>query len=442
MRKINKTDRAQNKLDEFFRNRLRHNEVVPHGYMWDNIESQLNVDREKAKFDHWYYLILIILIPFTVANVLLKYDLTGGVYNKLSHQLTWLYTDEPEFGFAQSITFNNNSGNNNVGNVNLNNEENSFASFGYNAAVKSVSPSTIISSVFSFELSSSGFTKENNLPASAISDELFTNNNNNESVLVETENISHNGITIAQEKISDDDLINYYSVNDAENIIEKKLNNLKGIYLGGDVRVNNSWFLLKKSAFSGFVDKDVQYNFEYDLTYAVSLGYNFSKNIGLETEFTLSRQGQSYTDNSNRKVPIEGNISLTYFQLPVMFKYKWAKVSAMTQNPMVFNILIGPVYSRLVQSDYKVNYEQFDTKNVVIPKNEIGLTLGLEYDVYMTNNTYFTIGTRTGVSTDVKSFPYVGPNKLKTLNLYLGIDASVNFQLRPKQKKISESDLF
>jgi hypothetical protein len=52
----------------------------------------------------------------------------------------------------------------------------------------------------------------------------------------------------------------------------------------------------------------------------------------------------------------------------------------------------------------------------------------------MTNNTYLTLGARTSVSTDVKSFPYFGPNNLKTLNVLLGVNASLNFQIRPKLK--------
>jgi hypothetical protein len=199
--------------------------------------------------------------------------------------------------------------------------------------------------------------------------------------------------------------------------------------------MNNSWFLIKESALTGFINNDVQYNFNYGITYALSFGYNFSKNAGIEIESAFSRQGQSYVDNSSRKVPIEGDINLSYFQVPVLIKYKWSRVAAITQNPASFNILIGPIYSRLIQSDYTVNNDLFaKTDKTIIPKNELGLAFGLEYDIYMTNNTYLTLGARTSVSTDVKSFPYFGPNNLKTLNVLLGVNASLNFQIRPKLK--------
>jgi hypothetical protein len=95
-----------------------------------------------------------------------------------------------------------------------------------------------------------------------------------------------------------------------------------------------------------------------------------------------------------------------------------------------------------VQSNFVVNNDIFNnTDKDIIPKNELGLALGLEYDIYMTNNTYLTIGARTSVSTDVKSFPYFGPNNLKTLNMLLGVNASLNFQMRPKVKA-PESPLF
>ncbi len=444
MGKINKNDRTQHNIDQHFSDKLRNFEAKPPEFIWDNIEQNINADKEKSKFDHWYYVILALLIPITVANFLFNYSVentSDELFAKTNTKIAAFFTKKDavisETNTNTSIsTSDNYSKNNNVSASPSSAEKGNTTSENNNSNnVKELA--TLNDNENASSTDKGNFRKRGNGKKGIITNSSPVAANNNIANAV-----SENKITLLAEtdvidtrvlSLEDDAVLLKYQATNVENITNNTLKNLKGFFVGADARVGNNWFLIKQAATNNFINKDVQYQFKYGSAFGISAGYNFSKNIGLETEIIYSRQGQSFVDNTFRKVPIEGNIDLTYIRTPVMFKYKWASISALTQKPVVFNILFGPVYSRLISSEYTVSNEQF-AKKAIIPVNELGLTLGFEYDIFMSNNSYLTIGARTGVSSDVNSFPYAGPNTLKTLNLDLGLNAAYNFQIRTKQK--------
>jgi len=439
MRKVNKTDRTQNKLDQLFQDKLRDNQATPPEFMWDNIEGELNAEREKSKFDHWYYIILALLIPFTIANVIVKYNISGisgNSYQELTNRFAWLTVNEEEHNGSYNV---NNYKSVVWQPVNVNQKpenhlpENSNSQVAISTPPKKSKKSPAYPALS--ELSTANYNNKILLPAQFAASSFSSDAMPYDAISnITADGITHTPINIEKETLTEQELLLHNNPANADHIIKRKLNNVKGFYLGADVRISNSRFLIKKNVLAGFMDEDVKYNLNFGISYSLSLGYNFSPKFGLETEPSIVRQGQQYVDNTSRKLPIEGDINLTYFQIPVLAKIKWTSVSGITQNPVSFNIVMGPVYSRLVKADYLINQADFPDKNKVIPLNELGLAFGLEYDVFMTNNSYLTLGVRTSVSSDVKSFPFVGPNNLKTLNMLIGLNASYNFQLRSKTK--------
>lgn len=420
MGKNKKNVRTENKLDQYFKDQLHDVNMQPPQFMWDNIEEQLDTQREKVKFDHWYYIILALLIPFTISNLFINYNIDSHLdnfYERTNKQIASLFTNDSN-SIAEinnpniKISFTNNA---------RNNKKDNFI-------VPPINPSKKFSSK----------SKLNKTLLSVRSNKLINTNSSPDTIILSQEAISNLNAQSAGILFHSNEEIEFFPLKnqniDIENTIEKKLDNLKGFFLGADMKLNNSWFLIKRNKLGAFLSQDVQYNFNYGYAYGVSWGYNFSKSFGLESEIIYSHQGQSYIDNTIRKIPIEGDIELTYIQLPVLAKYRWARVSGITQKPVAFNVLLGPVYSYLVQSNYLVNNDELLNEKEIIPQHELGLSLGLEYDIFMSNNTYFTLGARTSVSSDVQSFPFIGSNNLKTINLLVGINASVNFQIRPKQK--------
>lgn len=445
MGKINKDDRTQHNVDQHFSDKLRNFEAKPPEFIWDNIEQNINIDKEKSKFDHWYYVILALLIPITIINFLFNYNVENAsdeLFAKTNTKIAALFTKKDATNTVTNTstsTYNTYSENNNTSVSPFSSEKENTTS--ENNDSNEIEQLVTLNSTENVSLTDKGnFRKRGNGKKGIITNNSPITANNNI-----TNATSENKITLLAENdvintrivsLEDDAVLLKYQADNIQNITNNTLENIKGLFIGADAKVGNNWFLIKQAATNNFINKDVQYQFKYGSAFGISVGYNFSKNIGIEAEMIYSKQGQSYIDNTFRKVPIEGNIDLTYIRAPVMFKYKWASISALTQKPIVFNILFGPVYSRLVSSEYIVSNEQFAEKTI-IPINEMGLTLGFEYDIFMSNNSYLTLGVRTGVSSDVNSFPYAGPNTLKTLNLDLGLNAAYNFQIRPKQKTIT-----
>jgi hypothetical protein len=444
MGKINKNDRTQHNIDQHFSDKLRNFEAKPPEFIWGNIEQNINADKEKSKFDHWYYVILALLIPITIANFLFNFNTentSDELFVKTNSKIAAFFTKKEanisEINSNTSISASNNhSENSNISASTTSTEKTTNTSINYN--INDVEDLVALNHNETVSFTDKGnFRKRDgskkasiiNNGAVAENKTLDSSESGNRITLLPETGVIDSRILSLEDNVA---LLKYENANN-DNITNKTLKNLKGFFVGVDARIGNNWFLIKQAATNNFINNDVQYQFKYSSTFGISAGYNFSKNVGVEAEILYSRQGQSFVDNSFRKVPIEGNIELAYIRTPLMFKYKWANISALTQKPVVFNILFGPVYSRLISSAYTVSNEQF-AKKAIIPVNELGLTLGFEYDVFMSNNSYLTLGVRTGVSSDVNSFPYAGPNTLKTLNLDLGLNASYNFQIRPKQK--------
>lgn len=435
MGKINKNDRTQNKIDQHFRERLRDFNATPPKFVWDNIEQQLENDKEKAKYDHWYYVILALLIPITIVNFFFSYSfdtISEEIFTNTNKRVAAVFTNKKT-----------NSNKNSKNTVYSNTQENKYSNS---------------LSLVNFKKQNKIFDGAKNIASNNNNDILRPNNTSNNHkkstkninshskalpLAINDKNIIENTISLnmKNDEIDTKQLsllfenanVATQKVDKLFNQTEATLNNLKGFYAGADVRVANNWFLIKQAATNNFINKDVQYQFRYGLSFGGSVGFNFNKNFGIETEILFAKQGQSYIDNTFKKVPIQGNIDLAYIRTPLLFKYKWTNISAKTEKPIVFNILFGPVYSRLVNSEYTVTNEQF-AKKAIIPINELGLVMGFEYDLFLSNNSFLTLGVRAGASSDIHSFPYAGPNALKTLNLDLGLNASYNFQIRTKNK--------
>jgi hypothetical protein len=207
---------------------------------------------------------------------------------------------------------------------------------------------------------------------------------------------------------------------------------VKGFYFGVDASVHQNRLFLKEQAFYPLIDKNVEFTFDWGYSYGFSAGYNFSRKFGIETELILnSVQGMSYSDNLFGKIPREGSIRLSYMSVPVMAKYKWCKVSTLTGQPVSFNLVGGVLYNRLRGVEMKINKTELPSADELFATNELGLLLGLEYDMYVHKNFFFTVGARGSISTDVKT---IGRDA-NAYNLLLGVNASFNYQLPNLKKK-------
>lgn len=110
----------------------------------------------------------------------------------------------------------------------------------------------------------------------------------------------------------------------------------KEIILGAGTGVTSTWIVNQN--FYG--EPECEYAPKYGYALNLNFGYNFTEHIALMAEFQYSQQGQKYKDkqswDGNVFPIVERDITLKYFNIPLLFKYMFGTKS--TQ----FRVLVGP----------------------------------------------------------------------------------------------------
>ena len=117
-------------------------------------------------------------------------------------------------------------------------------------------------------------------------------------------------------------------------------------------------------------------NYAPKMGYATSfnVGYNFTENITVATEFQYSAQGQKYNDKQNlngTKYEVDRNIDLRYLNIPLFFKY------AFGDKQTKFRFMAGPQFGILLDAtqDYTRNGKKLPYgTDIEKPKNLEGIS--------------------------------------------------------------------
>jgi hypothetical protein len=125
------------------------------------------------------------------------------------------------------------------------------------------------------------------------------------------------------------------------------------------------YFGLSGGALSSVITNQNNYGLpemDYKLTFggqgSVVIGYDFTKNLGLNLQVGYQKLGQEYTDNIN-DTTYSRNVKLNYLQIPLLFKFK-------TSGDVVrFYLLVGP------QLNYLLSASQTYYKNETTPADEV-----------------------------------------------------------------------
>jgi len=204
---------------------------------------------------------------------------------------------------------------------------------------------------------------------------------------------------------------------------------LKGLFVGLGAGIHNSWVLNKK-AFNA--DEDIpEYVANYGTSYGVHIGYDFNSRFGIELDWILnSKQGQEFSSIMGQGQPsMMSSIQMDYMHLPFLLKYKWSKLSSLTQKPVVMSYGIGVQYSYLKSLNSTLTNE-FITMSNVDRTHELGLALALDYDFYISDRSFITIGGRSSYGTEASEIRNaLSNNSSKTNNLLLGVKAAYSRRL-------------
>ncbi|MEZ5013481.1 MAG: outer membrane beta-barrel protein [Chitinophagales bacterium] len=202
--------------------------------------------------------------------------------------------------------------------------------------------------------------------------------------------------------------------------------NIGGMYLGLDGSYNQTSVLESGNVFKG--ERPIQSGMKFGVSKGLVLGYNFSNRVGIQTGYYYhSSLGQNYVMSEGGEIT-QKTLSLTYDQIPVLAKLKVGHVSDFTHQPIVMNYTIGMQYGLL--TGYRIPQERrYESTENLFKKDEWSVVLGLDYDIYLQDRMFITLGARGTIGTDISS--HIEPlNDYAKRNFTFGLHGSLNYMFR------------
>ncbi|RLD51296.1 MAG: hypothetical protein DRJ05_18560 [Bacteroidetes bacterium] len=222
----------------------------------------------------------------------------------------------------------------------------------------------------------------------------------------------------------------------------------KEIIFGLGGAVTSTWIIYQN--FYG--EPEIEYAPKTGYAFSFNLGYEFTEKIGIMTELQYSAQGQKYTGSQTWEgynfKQVDRDIKLTYFNLPVFFKYRFGT------GDTRFRFMAGPQFGFLLDAtqDYirdgdksaSTYREDKDGKlfDVTEPniKNrienmDIGIAVDIGADISLSDQFFINAGLRLNYGLqDVNTEPYHLKNNKgnpyePSNNLWGGVYFGINYRL-------------
>lgn len=444
MRPIKPTDENSFNFDKHFRDNLRNGEVTPPAGLWDKLDADLDQQKERVKYNHWYYASIALLLFFAGFNMISSFNVE-------------------EYYAAQKLAKENRY----VGSYLLAGEHPSqVAGFSYSHYRRINNPIN-----YSFEDNEPLVTVHNYANKQYFTPYIGVNTSNllygntpSKHKAPKTDRLAKAQTGLAALELQAPANPYYIAFTTKEQLLDEQtiapvdfapkksqgnynagditkqhrpistLSNIKGFYIGAEYVYTATRLFQKNSAFYPLLGYDAKYSFQAGRQYGIKLGYHFNHRMALELGWIInSAQGQSFSDNLYGKIPVSGNINLTYTQVPLMFKYKFARMCGITKQPVSLNIIGGFAYSHLKASKMNLNTDRLENISEMVARNEVGVIVGLEYDIYVVKNMFVTFGARTGLYTDTQFFKGYEKDAPRLNNFTVGASAAIHYQL-PKRK--------
>lgn len=175
-----------------------------------------------------------------------------------------------------------------------------------------------------------------------------------------------------------------------------------GFRIGGLAGVNNTWLFAQPDAPAS--SEIAGYTPTLGGSVGVSVAYDFTPSAGIEVDIICSSsEGQSY-DLVSEEGQTTTQVKVNYLRIPVLYKKRFTQNSELLNTAVSINYLAGLQYGRL-------NWVNADPEHQVLEesdlnKQELGVVVGLEYDIYFAQNYVLTLGGRAAVNNDLSAFPF------------------------------------
>ena len=117
---------------------------------------------------------------------------------------------------------------------------------------------------------------------------------------------------------------------------------------------------------------------------AAMVGYNISKNVGIEADLVYNTISQTYTDQN-----VENKIRLSYISIPLLISLNTNKTKKVN-----FNMVLGPHIGINVGSNIKTSgNDGINTSQAIlsVKKNDLGITYGAGLDIGLNDENSFRL---------------------------------------------------
>ncbi|MGB0838810.1 MAG: porin family protein [Chitinophagales bacterium] len=176
--------------------------------------------------------------------------------------------------------------------------------------------------------------------------------------------------------------------------------------------------------------ENVQYKVGFGQAYGFNLNYDFTQHFGIQAEWMVkSNQGQRYIGTKVNE-PLEESdleVHLAYTHFPILLKYRWVRLSNINHQPVVLNVLGGIKYGNLRYAE--VNINGVIVSDEVVQPHSWGYVFGMDYDWYLNNHYFLSLGARSSIATDSKQLNTLTfPTTNSTNNVLIGLRASLNYR--------------
>ena len=209
--------------------------------------------------------------------------------------------------------------------------------------------------------------------------------------------------------------------------------NLRGFYMGAQTGVEGN-FMTKNGQYENpILGQNIHYTPNISYQSGMVFGYNITNHFGIESGLNYIhkiQQFESYNYDAIRK----GKMNLTYIEVPLDFKYKFNQIMSKSHRMSSINIFGGIQYAYLARANVAMQISNARMKNptnydgrAYLPNHNLGLNIGVDYDLFVSKNLYWTIGVDGSVTGDVKSFPVWNKNVTSSPSMTIGVHTSIRF---------------
>lgn len=441
MRFIRPSKNKNSGLDSTFRDGLKDMRATPDPELWDKISDNIDADIKRKKYNHWYLAALLLLLPVTLTNVFVNYDIEE-YYTEFANE-NGFGTDEELNKKVQNAQFLNlpNSNNWSVASNRyklpvLIAESSSGKSNSNNASfseVENLSDNTIDklnSSFGSKNISSnnksfstpSSLEQKTEAPAiylASISPDLFSGMNMD---VKEAQSIP-----VLDNVMTDKESFKKHSKTSRK----QELNAFQsGIYAGTSVGVQQNKLFRREGQFAPILGDNVKLENSPSFTYGARIGWNFNRFLAIETGIYKSEMNVNFLDNRYNKIFTEGNISARYFEVPVNLKFRYSAFNGINSLPHAFALTTGITYAQLHSSELVFGDVTFENTDDYFDPMQLALNLGLEYEWFVHRNISLSLGGQASMFSSKQDFPQFSVKNAKSdLRLNYQFQFGLNFLL-------------